>query len=289
MKIIGFVSYYLRKIAYFCRKKKMSKIFWLLLLLVAIFICVLLIKNIPYYTPAEKQTGINIRHHHDDTIRIGYIGDSWADGHKKINCVIDSIVGNATGRTIEVRTAGISGLTSKNIYYSIFRDDSIRRVIEWGPDYCFVVAGINDSDRKMGKYYYKENMRLIIELLLENHITPVILEIPSYDILSSYKRRSRQVKLQYLISMLATCSKMDCIADYRNVYKDLIKEKGWNDSVITIFYNEWNPNGYKDDRGLYDGGLMHLNKKGYFVLDSCISDKITHHLSSQRFSSNQAF
>ncbi len=279
MKKIGFVSYYLRKIAYFCRKKKMSKIFWLLLLLVAIFICVLLIKNIPYYTPAEKQTGINIRHHHDDTIRIGYIGDSWADGHKKINCVIDSIVGNATGRTIEVRTAGISGLTSKNIYYSIFRDDSIRRVIEWGPDYCFVVAGINDSDRKMGKRYYKENMRLIIDLLLENHIKPIILEIPTYDILFSYKRRSRQVKLQYLASMFLTRSKMDCIEDYRSTYKDLLNEQGWADQVITISYKDWNPDGFKDERGLYDGGLMHLNAKGYLVLDACIAKKIIEDLS----------
>lgn len=286
MKIIGFVSYYLRKIAYFCRKKKMSKTFWLLLLLVAIFLCVLLIKNIPYYTPAEKQTGINIRHHHDDTIRIGYIGDSWADGHKKINCVIDSIVGNATGRTIEVRTAGISGLTSKNIYYSIFRDDSIRRVIEWGPDYCFVVAGINDSDRKMGKRYYKENMRLIIDLLLENHIKPIILEIPTYDILFSYKRRSRQVKLQYLASMFLTRSKMDCIEDYRSTYKDLLNEQGWADKVITISYRDWNPDGFKDKRGLYDGGLMHLNAKGYLVLDTCIAKKIIEDISVSSSNAN---
>lgn len=264
----------------------MSKIFWLLLLLVAIFICVLLIKNIPYYTPAEKQTGINIRHHHDDTIRIGYIGDSWADGHKKTNCVIDSIVGNATGRPIEVRTAGISGLTSKNIYYSIFRDDSIRRVIEWGPDYCYVVAGINDSDRKMGKRYYKENMRLIIDLLLENHIKPIILEIPTYDILFSYKRRSRQVKLQYLASMFLTRSKMDCIEDYRSTYKDLLNEQGWADKVITISYKDWNPDGFKDERGLYDGGLMHLNAKGYLVLDACIAKKIIEDISVSSSNAN---
>ncbi len=228
----------------------------------------------PYYTPAKKQEGLSVLSHRDDTIRIGYIGDSWADGHNNVNCDIDSLVSDVTGRPVVVMTAGVSGLTSKNVYYSIFRNDSMRRIIEWGPDFCFVVAGINDSDRKMGKSYYKENMRLIIELLLEKHITPVILEIPSYDIHFSFKRRSRQVKLQYIASMLLTWSKMDCIQDYRNAYNSLIMEQKLERKVITISYKDWNPDGYKDIRDLYDGGLMHLNAKGYSVLDSCISKKI---------------
>lgn len=257
----------------------MKRIVWSVSLVIIIILCADAIRNMPYYSPAIKQSGINVRHLQDDTIRIGYIGDSWADGHKKYKCVIDSIVSIATGKNAETRIAGISGLTSKNVYYSVFRDDSIRHVIEWGPDFCFVVAGINDSDRKMGRSYYKENMRLIIDLLLENHIKPIILEIPTYDILFSYKRRSRQVKLQYLASMFITWSKMDCIEDYRKTYKDLLNEQGWNDQVITISYKDWNPDGFKDKRGLYDGGLMHLNAKGYLVLDTCIAKKMIEVLS----------
>ena len=252
----------------------MKRIVWLLCVFIALFIGIIIINNSPYFSPAEKQGGITVMQHDDDTIRVAYIGDSWADGHKKVKCVIDSLVYFEIGRPVVVKTAGISGLTSKNIYYSIFRNDSMRRVLEWGPNFCFVAAGINDTDRKMGRGYYKENMRLIIDLLLENHITPIILEIPSYDILFSYKRRSRQVKLQYLASMFVTFSKMDCIEDYRRAYKDLLDEQGWNDQVITISYKDWNPDGYKDKRGLYDGGLMHLNSKGYLVLDTCIAQKI---------------
>lgn len=259
----------------------------IILLLLFLLVIIYIGYNVkPYYTPAEKQNGLSIKSHQDDTIRIAYIGDSWADGHKNIKTVIDSLVRNATGHPVVVRIAGISGLTSKNIYYSIFRDDSIRNVIEWGPDFCFVVAGINDSDRKMGKRYYKENMRLIIELLLENHITPVVLEIPTYDIRFSYKRRSRQVKLQYLASMLLTWSKMDCIQNYRDAYKDLIGERGWINKVITIYYNDWNPEGYRDTRDLYDGGLMHLNTRGYHVLDSCISQKIIDYINGSSNSGN---
>lgn len=234
--------------------------------------------TIPYYSPAHRLEGLNIQVHNGETIRIAYIGDSWADGHKHVKCVIDSFLYNSTGKNIEVRTAGISGLTSKNIYYGIFRNDSMKQVIEWGPDFCFVVAGINDSDRKMGAKYYKENMRLIIDLLLEHHIKPIILEIPSYNIEFSYERRSRLVKMQYLLSMLLTWSRMDCINEYREAYNCLLYENKWEDNVITIRCNDWNPFGYMDNRNLYDEGQMHLNEKGYFVLDSCIANKIVMHL-----------
>ena len=266
----------------------MKRMVLLLFLFVVVSIVTFILCIMSYYEPAKKmQSGITVFQHDDDTIRIAYIGDSWADGHKKVNCVIDSLVSYVTMRPVIVKTAGISGLTSKEIYYEVFRNDSMRSVIEWGPDFCFVVAGINDSDRKMGKRYYKENMRLIIELLLENHIKPVVLEIPSYDIRFSYKRRNRKIKLQYLASMLLTWSKMDCIQDYRNAYTDLLKEHEWEHKVITISYKDWNPDGYEDKRGLYDGGLMHLNTKGYKVLDSCISYKIIEYINDSSNKGNR--
>ena len=253
---------------------------WFLLIIVTMLvgICVYFIK--PYYTPAEMQDGLSVLRHKDDTIRIAYIGDSWADRHKNVRCVIDSLVWKAIGKPSVVRTAGISGLTSKNIYYSIFRNDSMRSVIEWGPNFCFIIAGINDSDRKMGKLYYKNNMKLLVELLLNNKIIPIVLEIPRYDIYSSYKCRSRLVKLRYIASMLITRSKMDCINDYRKAYKDLCTEQQWGKKVINIMSSDWNPDGYKDKRGLYDSDLMHLNEKGYLVLDSCVSQTIIRYLES---------
>lgn len=244
-----------------------------------ILICFIIIHSIAYYSPAKKLNGLTVIKHNDDTIRVAYIGDSWAKGHEKVKSDIDSIISSATGRIVEIKTAGISGLTSKQIYCSIFRDDFVRNIIEWGPNYCFVVAGINDTDRKLGKKFYKENMRLIIELLLENYITPVVLEIPSYDIHFSFKQKSRLSKLLYLFSMLMTWSQIDCIEEYRKELNGLLEENGWNNKVITIFSKDWNPDGHKDKRNLYDGGLMHLNAKGYHVLDSCIANKIIQHLS----------
>ena len=232
----------------------------------------------PYFSPAKRQSGLTVERHDDDTVRIAYIGDSWADWHQGFNCNIDSLVNAATGKPVVVKMSGISGLTSKNIYYSMFRNRSVRNVMEWGPDFCFVAAGINDSDRKLGKGYYKENMRLIIELLLSHRIVPVILEIPSFNIRYSYERRDRLTKFKYLASMVLTGSKMDCIDDYREEYVELVNEHNWQDKVITIWHDDWNPDGYKDSRNLYDEGLMHLNQKGYSVMDACIARKIAEKL-----------
>ena len=252
-------------------------------IIVLLFVIIILFCGVglyikPYFSPAKKLYGLKVKSHRDDTVRIAYIGDSWAEGHKNVNCDIDSIVSSIIKRPVLVRTAGVSGLTTKNIYYGLYRNESMRDVMEWGPDFCFVVAGINDSDRKMGRSYYKDNMELLIETLLKYKIIPIILEIPTYDILFSYNRRNRWVKLRYLISMIITWSKMDCINDYRESYTDLINEKGWEKKVITISSEDWNPDGYKDQRGLYDEGLMHLNEKGYHVLDSCIAHKIIDYL-----------
>lgn len=292
LELLGITSLIFAKIVLFCefivvlnvffiflqKNNNMKRKIWVSLIIVTLFSGIIVYYIKPYYTPAKMQEGLSIMKHDNDTIRIAYIGDSWADRHKNMRCVIDSFVCNAIGKPTVVRTVGISGLTSKNIYYGIFRNDSMRSVIEWGPDFCFIVAGINDSDRKMGKKYYKENMKLLIELLLNNQIVPLVLEIPRYDIHFSFKNKSRYVKLQYIVSMLITCSKMDCINDYRQVYTDLFIEQKWDNKVINIMSTDWNPDGYKDIRGLYDSGLMHLNEKGYMVLDSCISQKIINYL-----------
>ena len=67
--------------------KKYIVVVFLLLFLTVAFVCYYSFN--PCYWPAEKQSGLSVQHHNDDTIRIAYIGDSWADFHKNIRCVID--------------------------------------------------------------------------------------------------------------------------------------------------------------------------------------------------------
>ena len=256
--------------------RKYIVIIFLLLFSIVAFVCYYTFN--PCYRPADKQTGLSVLHNNDDTIRVAYIGDSWAYFHIDKKCVIDSMIHVRVGKPVLIRYAGVGGLISKEIYNSIFKNKDIRSVIEWGPDFCFVSAGINDSNRKTGSDNYKENMRLLISLLLDNHITPVILEIPYYDIDYIFWKMPLVSMLRSIRSMLWTQSPINCIDSYSIAYNDLVEEQQWQDDVITIRRSYWNPNGYEGQKELYSSDRMHLNQDGYFVLDSCIASQIVEFL-----------
>lgn len=240
----------------------------------------------PCYRPAEKQTGLSVLHHNDDTIRIVYFGDSWAYIHKEMKCIIDSVIQAQIGKTVQVRNAGVGGLVSKEIYNGIFTNIDFKSAIEWGPDFCFVSAGINDCNKKLGNDNYKENMRLLISLLLENHITPVILEIPYYDIYHTLWKMPLVSMLRSIRSIFLTLSPINCVDSYSNAYNDLVNEQQWQNDVITIRRSYWNPKGYEGQKELYTSDRMHLNQDGYFVLDSCIASQIVKFLKHRNIKSD---
>ena len=45
-----------------------------------------------YYSPAKGKRLYIITKHHDDTLRIAYIGDSWAFGHRFHSCRIPDLI-----------------------------------------------------------------------------------------------------------------------------------------------------------------------------------------------------
>ena len=94
---------------------------WLFLLLSVLSLIVVCVGYYlkPYFTPAEKQNGFSVMSHQDDTIRIAYIGDSWADRHKNVNCDIGSFVGDATGHPVVVGRRVLVVL-HLNIYIIVF-------------------------------------------------------------------------------------------------------------------------------------------------------------------------
>lgn len=256
--------------------RKYIVVIFVLLFSVVAFVCYY--SHNPCYKPAEMQTGLSVLHHSDDTIRVAYLGDSWAHNHKEMKCIIDSIIYDEIRKPVLIRNAGVGGLTSKEIYNGIFKNKEMRSVIEWGPDFCFVSAGINDSNIKYGSDNYKENMRILICLLLEKNITPVILEIPYYDIYHAFWKMSFVPLIRSIRSILWTQSSINCIDSYSNSYNDLIIEQQWQNDVITIRRNDWNPQGYKGQKELYTSDRMHLNQDGYLKLDSCISSHIVAYL-----------
>ena len=231
-----------------------------------------------YYAPPTEREAYIIPHHHDDTIRIAYIGDSWAAMHEEHKCIISQIIKDSIHRPVIVSSFGIHGKTSKEIYYGLFDNKDMRSFMMQGYDFCFISAGINDTYKKMSTSYYKKSMDNVILFMLTNKIHPIILDIPDYDINKTYNNQLLIRKILRKASMLITRSQMDCKQDFRNTLTELIYENNYNNQISILKYQEWN-NNYRDDVKSYylcDG--MHLNQIGYAKLDSCIANHIIQQL-----------
>ncbi len=260
----------------------MKKILIVLVIIVLSAICVICgTKGYSYYSPAIERNIYQTAQHHDDTIRIAYIGDSWAFGHQFHECKIADILSKELSRPVCVSSYGIGGLTSKEIYHALFELDSLRHFMERGYDYCYISAGINDTYKKMSTTYYKNSMDCIIRLLLTNKIHPIIQEIPNYNINKTYENQKTEKKLIRQFSMLINHTKLDCKQDFRDVLDELINEKGYNDKISVIRYKSWNKEYENDLKRFYLDDGMHLNEEGYEVLDSMIAKTVSLHYASK--------
>lgn len=227
--------------------------------------------SIFYYSPAKEIDNYEIRHHHDDTLRIAFVGDSWAFFHKHHKCQMDSIISNIINKPIKVFSDGTCGATSKFIYSRFGANGHIQEIMKEGPNYCIIAAGVNDTHLKIGEKYYLHNMKLIIDFMLQHDIIPIILEIPDYDIYKVYDDINSLKKILRHISMVYTNSKMDCRNDYRQALRLMLNKDYYSKNVLLLKYDDWNSDANNDIDGLYRVDRIHLNEKGYEQLDSCIS------------------
>lgn len=227
-----------------------------------------------YYAAAKERPIYKTTQHNDDTIRIAYIGDSWAFGHQFHQCKIEGVLENKLQRPVIVSSYGIGGLTSKEIYHALFELDSLKHFMQKGYDYCFISAGINDTYKKMSSIYYQESMNCIIQFLLANHIYPIIQEIPDYNITKAYDNQKIDKKLLRQISMFINNTDLDCKQQFRDALDELIQAKKYQNKVTIIRYKSWNKSYEKDLKKIYIEDQMHLNEKGYTSLDNCISKEI---------------
>lgn len=240
-----------------------------------ITICIIWkVKLYSYYSPAKERQVYHTIQHHDDTIRIAYIGDSWAFGHQFHKCKIKELLENKLQCPVTVSSYGIGGLTSKEIYHALFEIDDLKHFIEKGYDYCYISAGINDTNKKMSISYYQESMIYIIKFMLSNHIHPIIQEIPDYNIHKNYEDLSLGKKLIRQFSMVINNVSMDCKQQFREALDNIIREKEYQNKVSIIRYKTWNNNYKKNLFDLYIKDQLHLNDRGYELLDSMIAKTI---------------
>jgi lysophospholipase L1-like esterase len=227
-----------------------------------------------HYTPPRLRSPFPITHTNHDTLRVVYIGDSWAAMHNGYDSQLQQTLEDSLQQPVKVVSAGFPGKTSKQIYECLFDDKMLHSLISQGCHFCFISAGINDTYQKMSTKYYKQSMDGIIQLLLANDIHPIILEIPDYDIIKAYRHQKTSRQWLRRFSMLVTCTQIDCKQAFRDTLRELIHEKNLQDSITLISYQSWNNDYINDLRLLYIGDGMHLNQRGYEKLDSCIAQDI---------------
>jgi len=228
-----------------------------------------------YSAPKQKKAYLFNKNSINDTINIAFIGDSWAFMHKDHSCKIAEYLEYEIKKPVRVYSFGINGLTSKEIYESMYDNNDLRNFMHQKHyDYCYISAGINDTYKKMNTSYYKQSIDCIIQLLLVNHIHPIIQEIPDYDIYKAFDRqKSLRKVLRHISSYINECP-VDCKDLYRNTLNNLIIEKNYKDCVSVLLYRTWNNNFLRDQHELYLNDGMHLNENGYLALDRAIATEI---------------
>lgn len=260
------------------------KIWKLVILLIIIAVGYISYSMFSYYMPPTEHRPYTIPQDQDDTLRIAYIGDSWAFMHRKHDCQIPTILIDTLHCPVKVHSYGICGLTSKEFYENMFKNTDLKHFLQKRRyEYCFISLGINDTYKKMSTAYYQRSMDYMIRFILANHIHPIILEIPDYDISKSFNRQELSRKILRCMSMCINKTPLDCKQLFRNALDEMILKKNYTMEVSIIRYLSWNKNGTNDWKKIYQDDGIHLNEKGYAILDSCIAGTCIEHYKKSHY------
>lgn len=207
----------------------------------------------------------------NDTLKIAFIGDSWASYHHDYDKKLKSMLYDK-GCSAHVVSIGNVGAKSKEIYQRMY--STTKLVLLEQPNYCIISAGINDAVAKLGKDYYVHHYMLILQQLLELNIKPVVLEMPEVNYRAIAGREPWTMRMRHVLSSIITGAELYGFESYKTAFVNAIKNAGLQNCIVYIPADSWNPEGYRDPRELYLPDETHLNAKGYEVLDSCITSEL---------------
>jgi len=230
-------------------------------------------KELPYYAVIVKN---------DTTLTIGIIGDSWVAGGK-----LDSLFHNGLlekGFKNKVLSSGHSGAKSKLIYQNLFEENanehSSKFIIENRPNFCIVIAGVNDAVGQVGANFYSHHMLLIIHTLLHYKIKPIIVELPEFGIIEAtnemgfVKRERNKIYAKFTNS-----GEIDNIKTYRKALIQELEAENLKDSIIQIDFDNVCDD-YSKCLELYRG-TSHLSKKGNEKLSQIIIDELSRKINAR--------
>lgn len=259
-----------------------------LIIIVVICLLTLLLVSLYYYNRwkplwvlEEPKAFYSIIHHHDDTLRIVMIGDSWV-GMRTDTCnnLFQARLSKMIDKPVKLKTKGKGGEKSRGVYQLMYEEVGFgtKPLLSEGANYCVVIAGINDAAVNLGKKQYVHHMQLIIVFLLANGIRPVLIEIPDVNIWNVYGGKPvKDLMVDYIKSLMTGCE-MYHYHEYREaLYSMLVKEHLLN-QVVYVPMNCWNGEGKMLNLSLFIDDMIHLNHNGYEKLDNCIALAIANDL-----------
>lgn len=231
-----------------------------------------------------------VARHHDDTLRVVMIGDSWAGLHHKrgydrmMQGMLDSLTAH---RPVAFASNGRGGAKSGEIYRLMFADAvagdsfldgySTEPLLKTAPDYCIVMAGINDAAACLGVEQYCGHYQQILETLIGWGICPVVVEMPPVAIRELYAEKPLRDKVTDWMHALVAGSPLYDVVPYSLALLHRLRVTGLADRVLIVGRGQWNEEGTADSRGLYLPDGIHLNARGYQLLDSCLAVAIASH------------
>ncbi|MEO7044803.1 MAG: SGNH/GDSL hydrolase family protein [Ferruginibacter sp.] len=224
-------------------------------------------KSIPFYPINKKK---------DSLLTIGIIGDSWVT-HKKLDKILhDDLLKN--GFKNRIISAGQSGAKSKAIYHNLFKDpvekNSSKFIIENQPDFCIVIAGVNDAVGQMGSRYYAHHLTNIIKTLCHYNIQPAIVSLPNVGIKEMMHKMNLFKQFRNLISaVFNNGAVVDNIQSYRKKFYDTLVQENLKNRIIFIDYDQA-CEGFSEKSDLYYNPI-HLSPKGNEKLGRSIADILT--------------
>ena len=216
----------------------------------------------------------------DTTLTIGIIGDSWVAGKKLDSILHYELLGRGYGN--KVLSSGQAGAKSKLVYQNLFEEEngnSSKYIIENRPDYCILIAGVNDATVHVGRRYYSHHIILIIKTLLHYNIKPVVVSCPEFGIKETienmkFLKRNRIIITSYFNNK----GEIDNIKAYRNSLNELLESEYLRDSIMLIDFDNVCID-YINCQELY-ANPSHLNSKGVEKLVRLVVDELVKELSS---------
>lgn len=211
-----------------------------------------------------------------DTLTIGIIGDSWVSYQKLDRFLHTALL--QKGITAKIISAGRDGARSKQILQWLMAEDgnAFNHLLQQQPQYCIVVAGINDAQSYVGAQNYAHHMGLIVQLLHRYHIQPIIVALPWFDTEAAQKNIGRPRKWRNRICAQINHESNNNIAAYRHALSRQLQLQNADWPVMQCSFDEL----CKDASGCkpYYSDALHLNAAGRALIANLLANSLAKNL-----------